>query len=84
MQNTKIRYGNDVGDILTAIDNAISAIEEAQEELRGLGEVQDDFNALCDVVDELTIKKDEYEGYMSGEYQAQLAEIARDYYREVM
>ena len=84
MQNTKITYGNDVGDILTAIENAISAIEDAQEELRGLGEVEDDFNALCDVVDELTEKKDKYEGYMSGEYQAQIAEMTRDYYREVM
>lgn len=84
MQNTKIRYGNDVGDILIAIDNAISAIEDAQEELRGMGEVQDDFEALCDVVDELTEKKAKYEDYMSGEYQAQIAEMARDYYREVM
>ena len=84
MQNTKITYGNDVGDILTAIENAISAIEDAQEELRGLGEVEDDFNALCDVVYELTEKKDKYEGYMSGEYQAQIAEMTRDYYREVM
>lgn len=84
MQNTKIRYGNDVGDILIAIDNAISAIEEAQEEMRGLGELEDDFSVLCDVVDALTDKKDRYEGYMTGEYQAQLAEAARDYYRSVM
>lgn len=84
MKNTKIRYGNDVGDVLIAIDNAISAIEDAQEELRGMGEVEDDFNALCDVVDELTEKKAKYEGYMSGEYQEQLAEMAREYYREVM
>jgi hypothetical protein len=46
--------------------------------------VEDDFNALCDVVDELTEKKAKYEDYMSGEYQAQIAEMARDYYREVM
>lgn len=84
MKNTKIRYGNDVGDVLVAIDNAISAIEDAQEELRGMGEVEDDFNALCDVVDELTEKKATYEDYMSGEYQAQIAEMAREYYREVM
>lgn len=84
MKNTKIRYGNDVGDVLIAIDNAISAIEDAQEELRGMGEVEDEFNALCDVVDELTATKAKFEDYMSGEYQAQLEEMARDYYREVM
>lgn len=84
MQNTKIRYGNDVGDILIAIENAISAIEDAQEELRGMGEVQDDFEALCDVVDELTDKKSKYEDYMSGEYQQQLADTAREYYRSVI
>ena len=84
MRNTRIRYGNDVGDILIAIENAISAIEDAQEELRGMGEVQDDFEALCDVVDELTDKKAKYEDCMSGEYQAQLAEMAREYYREVL
>lgn len=83
MQNTKIRYGNDVGDILVAIENAISAIEDAQEELRGMGEVQDDFEALCNVVDELTEKKAKYEDYMSGEYQQQLADMAREYYRSV-
>lgn len=84
MQNTKIRYGNDVGDILIAIENAISAIEDAQEELRGLGEVQDDFEALNDVKDELTEKKAKYEDYMSGEYQQQLADMAREYYRSVI
>lgn len=84
MKNTKIRYGNDVGDILIAIDNAISAIEDAQDEMRGLGELEDDFSVLCDVVDALTFKKDKFEGYMTGEYQAQLAEATRDYYRSVM
>lgn len=84
MKNTKIRYGNDVGDILIAIENAISAIEDAQDEMRGMGELEDDFSVLCDVVDALTVKKDKFEGYMTGEYQTQLAEVARDYYRSVM
>ena len=84
MQNTKFRYGNDVGDVLIAIENAIAAIEDAQEEMRGLGETEDEFRALCDVVDALTAKKDKYESYMSGEYQAQFAEMAREYWRSVI
>ena len=84
MKNTNIKYGNDVGDILIAIEDAISAIEDAQEEMRGLGELEDDFSMLCNVVDALTDKKDRYEGYMSGEYQQQLAETTREYYREVL
>lgn len=80
----KITWGNDVGDILTAIENAQSAITDALDELRGIGELMDVFGMIEDAQDELEKLKDKNESYMSGEYQQQLAEMTRDYYREVM
>ena len=80
----KITWGNDVGDILTAIENAQSAIYDALEELRGIGELMDVFGALENDMKELERLKDQQESYMSGEYQAQIAEQAREYYRSVI
>jgi len=84
MQNTRILFGNDIGDILTAIENALMLVEEAQEEMAGLGEIMEEFDMLGNVVDELTAKKDKFESYMSGEYQQERAELTREYYRSVI
>lgn len=80
----KISWGNDVGDILAAIDNAQSAITDALEEIRGLGELMDVYGALEDSMKELDEQKCKYEDYMTGEYQAQIAEQNREYYRSVI
>lgn len=84
MTNTKLRYGTDVADRLIAVENAMSSITEAMEELKGIGEFSALFDALATDLSEMEREKDELESYMSGEYQAQRAEMARDYYRSVI
>lgn len=80
----KITWNNDPADVLVAIDNAQSAITDALDELRGIGELMDVFGALEDNMRELERLKDQQESYMSGEYQAQIAEQYREYYRSVI
>ena len=80
----KVFWNNDVGDILTAIDTAMSDLDDALDELKGLGELLDVYHALQDSMSELEKLKDQYESYMSGEYQQQLADMAREYYRSVI
>ena len=84
MKNTKLTFDTDASDVLTAIENAISYIEEAQEEMRGLGELEDEFDILCDAVDELTRKREKYEIRVASEYQEMVDELTRDYYKEVL
>jgi hypothetical protein len=84
VQNVKLEYGMDVGDRLIAVENAISAIEDAMEELQGIGELSDIYDALgCDLTEALT-RKDALEHEMSVEYQAQQMELAREYYRGLL
>jgi DNA repair ATPase RecN len=82
--NTKLKYGMDVGDQLIAVENAISSIQSAMEELQGIGELSDLFEALDNDLNEAEQRKDELESYMSGEYQAQIDELTREYYRSVI
>lgn len=80
----KVAWGSDVGDILVSIENAMSSIDDALQEMKGLGELMDVYGALEDSMSELAALKDKYESYMSGEYQAQLAELTREYNRSVI
>lgn len=80
----KITWNNDPADVLVAIDNAQSAITDALDEIRGIGELMDVFGALEDNMRELERLKDQQESYMTGEYQAQIAEQNREYYRSVI
>lgn len=84
MQNTKLTWNNSPDELITALDNAISSIEDALEEIRGYGELFDLFAALDNDRQEMEREKDRVESYASGEYQAELAEMAREYYRSVM
>jgi hypothetical protein len=79
-----VKYGNDVGDLLTAVENAISYASDAMDELNGLGELKDLHDMLQDYIDEAKKMKDELESYMSGEYKAQQDEIMREYHRSVI
>ena len=79
-----VHYGNDVGDLLTAVENAISYAFDAMDELNGLGELKDLHDMLQDYIDEAEKMKDRLESYISGEYQAQQNEIMREYYRSVI
>lgn len=80
----KITWRNDVGDVLTAIENAQSAITDALDEMRGLGELLDVYCMIDDARAELEKLKDEQESIMTGEYQAEIAELAREYYRGLL
>jgi hypothetical protein len=77
-------YNHDESDQLIAVENAMSYITDAMDEMEGIGELFDHYNALKDALDELETKKDELENYMTGEYQAMIAEQTRDYYRSVI
>ena len=79
-----VQYGNDVGDLLTAVENAISYASDAMDELNGLGELKDLHDMLQDYIDEAEKMRDRLESYMSGEYQAQITEMTREYYRSVI
>lgn len=80
----KITWNNDPADVLVAIENAQSAITDALEEIKGLGELMDVYGDLEDSMKVLEVLKDKHESYMTGEYQAQLAEMNREYYRSVI
>jgi hypothetical protein len=74
----------DVGDQLIAVENAISSIESAMEELQGIGELSDLFDVLDNDLHEAESRKDDLEHEMSIQYQAQQMELAREYYRGVL
>ena len=80
----KWEYGNDTGDILYAIENAMSYVTSAMDEMEGIGELFDDYSALNDILGVMEQRKDVYECRMNAEYLAQRMDDARDYYREVL
>lgn len=80
----KWEYGHDTGDILCAIDNAMSYVSSAMDEMEGIGELFDDHSSAKDVLDALEQRKAVYEDRMNAEYQAQRMDEARGYYREVL
>lgn len=77
-------YNHDESDQLIAVENAMSYITDAMDEMEGIGELFDHYNALKDALAELETKMDELQGYMAGEYQAMIAEQTREYYRSVI
>ena len=80
----KIVWGTDVGDILTAIENAQSAITDALDELRGIGELMDVFGMIEDAQDELDKLKDKNETELAIREQAHKMDLAREYYRGLL
>lgn len=84
MQNTKLRYGMDMGDQLLALEEAMSSIESAMEELNGIGELSDIFDALNNDLREMEYRKDHIEHEISIQCQAEQMDMAREYYRGLM
>lgn len=85
MKNAKLEYGTTCADDqLIAVENAISSITEAMDEIRGIGELDDLFTTLNYGLEDAEKKKDELESFLSGEYQAQIAEQRREYFRSVL
>ena len=84
MMNTKLKYGMDMGDQLLALEEAMSSIESAMEELNGIGELSDIFDALNNDLREMEYRKDHIEHEISIQVQAEQMDMARDYYRSVI
>lgn len=68
-------------DRLDAVNEAIWHVKEAMEELEGT-EYEDWLNTLGDIHTEMEREQDMLESYMTGEHQAMLAELSREYYKE--
>ena len=84
MQNTKLRYGMDMGDQLLALEEAMSSVKSAMEELNGIGELSDIFDALNNDLREMEYRKDHIEHEISIQVQAEQMDMGRDYYRSVI
>lgn len=80
----KITWAGDVGDVLVAIENAMCAIQDALDEMRGIGELYDVYGMCEDAHDELERLKDKAESQMSGEYRQQLEDMRREYERGLL
>lgn len=79
-----LSYDNPASERLIAVENAIMCINDAMDELRGFGEFEDWFNALDDLYDELEAEQDKLESYATGEYQAEMDELRREYERDLL
>lgn len=79
-----LSYDNPASERLIAVENAMSCINDAMDELRGFGEFEDWFNALDDLYDELEAEQDKLESYATGEYQAEMDELRREYERDLL
>ena len=71
-------------DQLLALEEAMSSIESAMEELNGIGELSDIFDALNNDLREMEYRKDHIEHEISIQVQAEQMDMARDYYRSVI
>lgn len=84
MAKIKWKYGSDTDDLLTAVEDAICSVRSAMDEMEGMGELQDIYEALADTLVDLENVQEATEAQMSGEYNQQIAEMTREYYRSVI
>ena len=84
VEQAGLTYDHSNDDKLTAVNEAIWHINEAMDELRGMGEYEDWFGQLSDMYDAMEAEQDDLESYQSGEYQAMIAEQRRDYERDLL
>lgn len=70
-------------DRLDAVNEAIWHVKEAMEELEGT-EYEDWINALGDIHTEMEREQDELESYMTGEHRQMLADLNREYERDLL
>lgn len=80
----RVSYDNSNEDRLIAVSETIWHVNEAMDELRGLGEYEQWFDILSDMYDEMEKEIDELEAYASGEQMAELAEMRREYERDLL
>lgn len=81
---TQVTDGNSADNLLEALENALYSIRDAMDELKGYAELQDFFNTLDDLHDEM---QPAYDQYLRGAETAQaelVAELTREYYRSVI
>lgn len=76
--------GNSAAERLDAVENAMWHIAEAMEYLKGFTELSDEFDACDEMYDTLMSDYSALEVESAGEYTETVAELTRDYYRDVM
>lgn len=80
----RLNYDDDAQDKFTALDDAMTSIASAMESLKGYGDFTDWFDALGEIFDEMKPDCEMYENIAGAEYQAELEDLTRDYYRSVL
>jgi len=71
-------------DQLLALEEAMSSVQSAMEELNGIGDLSDIYDALNNDMQEMEYRKDHIEHEISIQCQAEQMDMARDYYRSVI
>lgn len=79
-----LSYDNPASERLIAVENAIMCINDAMDELRGFAEFVEWFSVLDDLYDEMEAEQDNLESYATGEYQAMVDELRREYERDLL
>lgn len=80
--NNPVTYDNSNDTLLTAVDEAMWHVKEAMDELRGLGEYKEWFDALEDMYGGMETEKLRLDDYFTGEYQQMIADLTREWERE--
>lgn len=84
VRQTRVTFGSSNDDLLTAVSEAIWHVNEAMDELRGHGEYEEWFNTLDDLYSEMEEEQDMRENYATGEYEQEMADLRRDYERDLL
>ena len=83
-KQTRINNNSDPADLHEALDEAMYYIREAMENIKGYGELEDQFSTLSEMHDEMFAMYEECEVNINAAYSDMVREMTRDYYRSVM
>lgn len=81
---TQVTGGNSSDILLDAMENAMFSIRDAMDELKGYAELQDFFNTLDALHDEMQPVFDQYLRDAETAQAEMVAELTREYYRSVI
>lgn len=81
---TQVTGGNSTDNLLEALENAMYSIRDAMDELKGYAELQDFFNTLDALHDEMQPVFEQYQRDVETAQAEVVAELTREYYRSVM
>jgi len=83
-QYKKLYKNPDNTDLLNELEEAMDSIASAMQNLAGYEAFSGWFDTLSDIWDDMKPQYDEYEAIAAAEYEKEIAELTRDYYRSVM